>query len=590
MPTRLRLPPLLLFALLLAGLALAQTPPAGAADDEEDPRALDFEFFKARIEPFLLETCGECHADPRERRKVGRHFLRPAPGRRLRERHSQQNFETVSALVEPRNPAASLYLLKPLDPRDGGLTHKGGTRLNTNTPVYGALVDWINGAKLPEQRWRPPATEPGQPDFKYYVAHVSPVLQSVCAECHAGKGQGRFGFQVPSREAPLTVRGQYENFVRVLEMLSPKRPKRSRLLMKPLAMKAGGFRHKGGDRIQEGDEKYVHFKAFIEGEPGPDLPREGPAPVPVLTPEGLVMQAEDLDASGAYEELVGEGAEDAAVGAGEGPLLLFAPVRVTDPGTYRLRLRARPGLLPLRMRMGRFDPWIELGPLGAASGEGDGDDWVDVGPRTLCDGIRPLQGVDGNMRVSDHIIEMDAAGRRARWLSPENETPYDRIEAAFTMPHEEEGGIDALLLFDCQDADNGKFAGLMDGGRRFVIGLIEGGRLRVVDSRKAELDPNVDVHKLQVRFVAGVAVGVLDGNAHAHMVLDEKLGQGLFGFQTHGKVKVHHLFLHEQFEVYRVKPQVQPILYMRGGSYRIDVEVRPDGSWLDAIRIEAATE
>ncbi len=590
MTTRLRPPPPLFLALLLGGLGLfaALGTPAGAADEEPDPRALDYEFFKVRIQPFLLETCGECHADPRERRKVGRHFLRPAPGRRLRERHSQQNFETVSALVEPRNPAASLYLLKPLDPRDGGLTHKGGTRLNPNTPEYGAIVDWINGAKLPEQRWKPDATEPGQPDFKYYVAHISPVLQSVCSECHAGKGQGRFAFQVPSRESPLGVQGQYENFKRVLTMLRPKRPKSSRLLMKPLAMDAGGFKHKGGDRIQEKDETYVHFKAFIEGEPGPELPREGPAPVPVLTPDGLVMQAEDLDAGGAYEELIGEGAEDAAVGAGEGPLLVFAPVRVSDPGTYRLRIRARQGLLPLRMRMGRFDKWIDLAPQGDGTAQSDG--WVEVGPRTLCDGIRPLRGVDGDLRVAGHIIELDAKGRRARWLSPEDETPYDRIEAAFTMPDEEGGGVDALLLFDCQDADNGKFVGLMDGGRRFVVGLIEGGRLRVIDSRQAKLDPDEKVHKLSVRFMAGVAVGVLDGNAQGHMVLDEKLGQGLFGFQTHGKAHVHHLFLHEQFEVYRVKPTVQPIVYMRGGAYRIDFEVPPDGGWLDAIRIEAATE
>jgi hypothetical protein len=589
MPSRLRPPPPLLFVLLLATLwcAAGQSRPAGAADDEEDPRALDYEFFRVRIEPFLLETCGECHADPRERRKVGRHFLRPAPGRRLREKHSRQNFETVSALVEPRNPAASLYLLKPLDPRDGGLTHKGGTRLNTNTPEYGAIVDWINGAKLPEQRWKPPTTEPGQPDFKYYVAHISPVLQSVCAECHAGKGQGRFGFAVPSRENPLDVRGQYANFEKVLKLLSPGRPKRSRLLMKPLAMDAGGFRHKGGDRIQEGDETYVHFKAFIEGEPGPELPREGPAPVPVLTPDGLVLQAEDLDASGAYEELVGEGAEDAAVGAGEGQLTVFAPLRVTDPGTYRLRIRARQGLLPLRMRMGRM-PWIELAPHAESAEQDDG--WVEIGPRTLCDGIRPLQDVDGNLRVNGHIIDMDAAGRRARWLSPENETPYEQIEAAFTMPDDEGGGVDALLLFDCLDADNGKFVGLMDGGRRFVMGLIEGGRLRVIDSRQARLAPDEEVHKLGVRFMAGVAVGVLDGNAQGHMVLDEKLGQGLFGFQTHGKAEVHHLFLHEQFEVYRVKPRVQPIVEMPRGAYRLEFEVQPDGGWLDAIRIEPATE
>ena len=115
----------------------------------------------------MNEMCAGCHADPKQRREVGRHWLRPQSGRTVRDRHHRQNFETLLQLIEPKNPAASLLVLKPLATRDGGLTHKGGDLLNPNTPQFGALVDWINGAKLEPKAWRPPPTEEGQPDFKY---------------------------------------------------------------------------------------------------------------------------------------------------------------------------------------------------------------------------------------------------------------------------------------------------------------------------------------------------------------------------------------------------------------------------------------
>ena len=79
----------------------------------------------------------------RRRREVGDHFLRPLQTRTVRERHHEKNFETISKLIVPGNPAASRYLLKALGPQQGGITHGGGAVLNDNTPEYGAIVDWI---------------------------------------------------------------------------------------------------------------------------------------------------------------------------------------------------------------------------------------------------------------------------------------------------------------------------------------------------------------------------------------------------------------------------------------------------------------
>ena len=106
---------LVLFLLLLPALgcwaaASGLVLPAARADDEEaEPESpLDYACYKARVAPILHRVCAECHANPRKRSKVGRFFLRPAPGRRIRERYHERNFEAVSALVEPNNPAASL--------------------------------------------------------------------------------------------------------------------------------------------------------------------------------------------------------------------------------------------------------------------------------------------------------------------------------------------------------------------------------------------------------------------------------------------------------------------------------------------------
>lgn len=96
-----------------AGLLLAVlcSVPSRAADEEDETR-LDYRYFKSTISPMLRRLCGECHADPRKRKKMGKFFLRPAPGRRMRERFEERNFEMLRAFIEEEDPSASIVLKK----------------------------------------------------------------------------------------------------------------------------------------------------------------------------------------------------------------------------------------------------------------------------------------------------------------------------------------------------------------------------------------------------------------------------------------------------------------------------------------------
>ena len=108
------------FAGFVAALALyAPVPSAGEqsaktaaaqATDAARP-ALDYEFFKARVQPIFLKTrsedhvrCYACHQVPRH--PAGLHLELLLPGQNTwTEEQSRRNFETVSKLVVPGAPA-----------------------------------------------------------------------------------------------------------------------------------------------------------------------------------------------------------------------------------------------------------------------------------------------------------------------------------------------------------------------------------------------------------------------------------------------------------------------------------------------------
>ena len=576
--------PLAIVPGLVAALLLIGTASEPAAEGEDEV-VLDYEYYKERVAPIVHEVCGQCHADPRKRSKVKRHVLRPAPGRTLRERFHARNFEVISELIEPGNPAASIWLLKPLGPNQGGVTHGGDVQVRLNTPEYGTMVDFINGAKLPTRSFRPPEPEEGQPDFRYFMAHVEPVLLSVCAECHADRGKGRFRLITHERGA-FPLEDHYANFETVLALLKPGKPERSRFLTKPLAVADGGIKHKGGDRIRKDDERHRHWVAFIRGERGPALRDPAKAPsVPTLTSEGLVLQVEDFLREGDLSEKDVQGADaDYVIVPGKAGGELSQSVNVADPGPYRIELRLRPGKAPVQWGI-VGGPTLTLAPDRDVTRDANG--FAVVGAANLLDAGVPLVDARGALTLAKGVLRMDGRAEDAAWLSPAT-VRHRGVSTRVAMPHEEDGGDDVVLLFDMDDGWNGKFLALTDGGRRLVMGLVEGGRLRVVKATKARAPKRgkeSEPRTLKVEFFGGVAVGSLDGEPLLHVNLSGTLGQGLFGVLTHGLASVHAVAALEEYEVYKVRFETGPVLDLPRGRVRFWVELAPEGGELDAMRI-----
>jgi len=153
------------FAGFVAALALyAPVPSAGEqsakttaaqATDAARP-ALDYEFFKARVQPIFLKTrsedhvrCYACHQVPRH--PAGLHLELLQPGQNTwTEEQSRRNFETVSKLVVPGAPLSSPFLLMPLVPEAGGMadTHQGGRQFaSQDDPDWKNMEAWVRGQK-----------------------------------------------------------------------------------------------------------------------------------------------------------------------------------------------------------------------------------------------------------------------------------------------------------------------------------------------------------------------------------------------------------------------------------------------------------
>jgi hypothetical protein len=120
------------------------------------PRAapvLDYAFFKARVEPIFLEKraghtrCYVCHAESNNGFRLER-LSAGAPS--WNDEQSRRNFEMVSRLVNPGDPATSRLLQQPLAPEAGGNPfHSGGRQFESkDDPAWQTLSDWINGKKL----------------------------------------------------------------------------------------------------------------------------------------------------------------------------------------------------------------------------------------------------------------------------------------------------------------------------------------------------------------------------------------------------------------------------------------------------------
>jgi hypothetical protein len=148
------------FLIATAALIYSSAPPATAqtpAGADAQPPQLDYEFFKARVEPIFLKKRSDDHARCYVCHQMMRHGGGPLslemlpPGASFwTEEQSRRNFETVSKLVVPGNPSLSLFLRMPMAPEAGGLadTHQGGRQFaSEDDPDWKNMRAWVMGQK-----------------------------------------------------------------------------------------------------------------------------------------------------------------------------------------------------------------------------------------------------------------------------------------------------------------------------------------------------------------------------------------------------------------------------------------------------------
>jgi hypothetical protein len=114
--------------------------------------ALDFDFYKAKVEPIFLEKrpghtrCYVCHAESNNNLRLEK---LPSGQSNWTEEQSRKNFTTVSKLVNPGDPSTSRLLLHPLAPEGGGdAFHSGGRQFaDKSDPDWKTIAAWVDGAK-----------------------------------------------------------------------------------------------------------------------------------------------------------------------------------------------------------------------------------------------------------------------------------------------------------------------------------------------------------------------------------------------------------------------------------------------------------
>jgi hypothetical protein len=131
---------------IAATAAFAQTPA-----DSGGASSLDFEFFKARVQPIFLAKrpgharCYVCHSTGTPFR-----LQRLAPDTTTwDDEQSRKNFNATSAMVNTREPEASPLLTYPLAEEAGGNKfHPGGKHWDSKSaPEWKILDQWARGQK-----------------------------------------------------------------------------------------------------------------------------------------------------------------------------------------------------------------------------------------------------------------------------------------------------------------------------------------------------------------------------------------------------------------------------------------------------------
>jgi len=112
--------------------------------------ALDYDFYKSRVEPIFLKKrpghgrCYVCHVEGNNAFRLQK--LSPR-SKSWSEEQSKSNFQIVAALIVAGDPDKSRLLLQPLAPEAGGLAfHSGGRQFSSKSdPDWKILAQWVRG-------------------------------------------------------------------------------------------------------------------------------------------------------------------------------------------------------------------------------------------------------------------------------------------------------------------------------------------------------------------------------------------------------------------------------------------------------------
>jgi hypothetical protein len=143
---------LLTAACLAFGLATVSTPATSQPAASKGDAALDYDYFKAKVEPVFLAKreghtrCVVCHTV----NNAPLHFVPLSPGATSwNDQQSRQNFVLIEKVVVPGWEGSKL-VTHPLAEEAGGDPHHGGGQQFTsqNDPDWQTLKAFVLGAKL----------------------------------------------------------------------------------------------------------------------------------------------------------------------------------------------------------------------------------------------------------------------------------------------------------------------------------------------------------------------------------------------------------------------------------------------------------